>query len=972
MTKLSTQHPLDLFLTHVEIRDSPAIRCSSNQDVETQYVKQKNRSAKARDHITAYVFGRTKDKNESYCVEVPYAPVCYMRVPAQFEKMSGVVPQILRQVLTCVMGCDQYAKPFAGCLHGELVRLRHAFGYRPEPDYLFLKISCSSREIYSRIQRKFGSQNTFRNAKSEDMYQKFMTHANLTRWRVKRHELNTWYGKEWFVCHEFLDDVPGFLKSIRMNINGWVRVVTGDLMHHPARRFSNATHEVKCLVTGSVVGVDLDDIPADTLGHYVKMCFDIEAVPDDMKSFPKASKALDRCTQIGTRVGSILEPDKLQDVTFTLGNPSPTTKTEIRRFDDETELFNAFAQHVVDHDVDVYTHFNGQGFDWVYLYDRACLASFLQSQQNYRSAFATWKWLRTQRDKYMPYYKAYEELRRDFKKKEEQATKEFKQAERRLFTKMAEILGTHKTWRLPKQTPAKVAVWNVESEAELKKAWDYFRPQPSIQPFFFMHRFRCTKIGFEVRAKCSDALGSQLLRHTLDGRTNMDLYLYIKTGPYGLDQFSLNHCAETFLDNVSKDDLLDHYLKDPSVLELKHQTSTENAYRMLSEYVMSKNPQLEKVVCEYCIQDVVVTDELETKLGVLMELISMMKRYRVIPFHLTQRAQQFRFVTNVSFEILDRFVFNSYDRTAKAPTYQGAAVLDPKWGLHGGPHQWIFCLDFASLYPTIMREHNLCCSTYILKCDLARILKLVLEKKHPPLLVVPYTKTYTSNEAYVGKVTSTTPELNTAYFAIKSKEDTILPIFLERNGEDRSKVKKQMKKVKAKLMGYKLVAKSDLAYDVMEVKFQTELQTLNARLPRVQELKVRKNVEKRIKQLTAGLGCMDVRRDNLPQQIRVLKFTYVRLDAEQKAIKIGLNSVYGSMGVSNGTITGLQEIAMSITYFGRTYIYKTREFAHKYAKEHPDWKDLDLEVIYGGESFFLFFRCFYVCFLILIFVFCVF
>ena len=42
--------------------------------------------------------------------------------------------------------------------------------------------------------------------------------------------------------------------------------------------------------------------------------------------------------------------------------------------------------------------------------------------------------------------------------------------------------------------------------------------------------------------------------------------------------------------------------------------------------------------------------------------------------------------------------------------YQGATVLDAQTGAYYGP---IAALDFASLYPSIMRAHNLCYSTFV-------------------------------------------------------------------------------------------------------------------------------------------------------------------------------------------------------------------------------------------------------------------
>ena len=57
-------------------------------------------------------------------------------------------------------------------------------------------------------------------------------------------------------------------------------------------------------------------------------------------------------------------------------------------------------------------------------------------------------------------------------------------------------------------------------------------------------------------------------------------------------------------------------------------------------------------------------------------------------------------------------------RSAEAEIgFEGAYVLDPIPGFYQQP---IATLDFASLYPSIMRAHNLCYTTLVNKTDLER------------------------------------------------------------------------------------------------------------------------------------------------------------------------------------------------------------------------------------------------------------
>ena len=817
VVKVTQDAPIDLLITHVEIKDHKSIRCDlSYQTPQEQYVKNQKRTARADDQIMAYVFGRTTTEGEgSYCVEVPYNPTCYLRVPTQWEKTPSMITDVLSHILASMIGDPTYAKPYLGSLTGTFVRRLHAFGYRPEPYYLFLKIDCSNRFIYKKLKSYLSSSNTCRRRSKwhDKFYARFLTPGFLTRTNITnmdevqdltKHTKHAWYTQEWFVAHEFLDDKIAFLKSIYLNINGFIRIVEGTLIKDPVRGFSNSGNEIMCSSPTSTRGVDLETIPKGTLAPIMKMTFDIECTSKDIVNHPHPYKAYDKVTQIGAKVGPITNLKSAEKLVFTLGNPAPSEKCQYKKFKHETELLADFAIYCTKKDIDLYTTFNGMAFDWDYMHKRACLALFSQTNISFVVAKARWEHMHSQYEAYMPLHRAYVALTTKYKTREEQEDPVFKHKEEELFKKMARVLGQpikNKLFRQPMQDPYKQAIWVIKDVDELHKIYEYFRVQPPITPWFYMHRMRCQKIGFDIRPKSSDALGNQLLKTPNDGRTNSDVFLYIKTS-YSMEKYGLNECAAKFLKEVSKDNLLDHWAKNKSKIELKNPSSSNNAYRMMYEYIASGKPELLKPVCEYCYQDVEVTDQLDVKLGIPYELCSMMKRYRVILQSLTRRAQQYRFMTNVSFEIMDKFVFNSYDRTAKAPTYQGAAVLPPKWGLHGAPWEWVFCLDFASLYPTLMRERNFCIRSFIMPCDRSRVLGLVEEGKHPPILAIPYARPYLKGRDPVIVITKHNTHIDltcTALFAIMKKEDTILPKFLERMGNDRSAVKKEMKVVKKEM-----------------------------------------------------------------------------------------------------------------------------------------------------------------------------
>jgi hypothetical protein len=99
-------------------------------------------------------------------------------------------------------------------------------------------------------------------------------------------------------------------------------------------------------------------------------------------------------------------------------------------------------------------------------------------------------------------------------------------------------------------------------------------------------------------------------------------------------------------------------------------------------------------------------------------------------------------------------------------------------GIRGGKTCKVTCLDFASLYPSIMRQHCTCTCSLISDTDRPRMLMLVSQNKHPPIKAVPYTRKYNCNNPgaiyMLGPGCSTVVQPDTAYFAVMDIKDTIM------------------------------------------------------------------------------------------------------------------------------------------------------------------------------------------------------
>jgi DNA polymerase elongation subunit (family B) len=206
--------------------------------------------------------------------------------------------------------------------------------------------------------------------------------------------------------------------------------------------------------------------------------------------------------------------------------------------------------------------------------------------------------------------------------------------------------------------------------------------------------FRLSRIWAEItpcvpKVFKSSAYGERW-SHNFDmtGRAIQDLLVYVRR----------EHKLESYkLDNVSE-----HFLKDNKIdLEPK----------LLFKY-FETGARERGLIAEYCVKDCILPIKLckHSKLMVVQNLIEMSRvTYTPLP-QIINRGQQIKvFNQLVWYAHLGGFVMNDQPLRV-VDGYEGATVLDPKPGWYDCP---IVVLDFASLYPSIIRNKNLCYSTIV-------------------------------------------------------------------------------------------------------------------------------------------------------------------------------------------------------------------------------------------------------------------
>lgn len=217
----------------------------------------------------------------------------------------------------------------------------------------------------------------------------------------------------------------------------------------------------------------------------------------------------------------------------------------------------------------------------------------------------------------------------------------------------------------------------------------------------------------------SSALGDNILKFVImTGRYVFDLMGEIK--------------REHKLDNYKLNDVSYHFIK-----EEKNDMSPKEIFRRFKEQTGLKE------VADYCIQDTMLPMKLMKKLYTIENLIEMAKATWVPLSFLSERGQQIKVYSQLSRKSreLGFLIPTFFDKQIQKP-FEGARVLEPECGAYYKP---IMCLDFESLYPSIIMAHNLCYST------------LVMNPKYLDLPGVEYEKH--GNHVFAQGVPSLLPEI---------------------------------------------------------------------------------------------------------------------------------------------------------------------------------------------------------------------
>lgn len=274
------------------------------------------------------------------------------------------------------------------------------------------------------------------------------------------------------------------------------------------------------------------------------------------------------------------------------------------------------------------------------------------------------------------------------------------------------------------------------------------RQAPLMEPWYPCSRILGQELPIPYENEwASSGYGKNIISYlNMPGRISIDLLPMIRRD-YKFDKYTLDFVSKSLL-GVGKHDV--------------------SPIEMFKAYE-SKDVEEMTRVTRYCVQDAELVIDLYEKMNIWIGLVEMSNIVGVELMELFTRGQQVRCVSQIYNLTAHRgIILNSRD-VPKVP-YEGGFVGDPIVGIHDN----VICLDFASLYPSIMMAYNICYTTLI-----------------SPALA----KFVSDDDCHIIQIDD-----KTSYrFVKKSVQSGILPELVENLVNERRAVKAQIKNIHKKL-----------------------------------------------------------------------------------------------------------------------------------------------------------------------------
>lgn len=282
----------------------------------------------------------------------------------------------------------------------------------------------------------------------------------------------------------------------------------------------------------------------------------------------------------------------------------------------------------------------------------------------------------------------------------------------------------------------------------------------------------CSRIiNYQTTLHSSKVKNNTIYYLDMPGRVNLDLYLIIRKD-FNLPRYNLNTVAMEILGRG------------------KHDISAADMFNIYQRVTSNPTPDNIKDanrVALYCVEDSALLIDLYDKLNLWIGVVELSNIVGVTIFDLYTRGQQARCISQIYYKALGEYVINRQPaEKEQLDKYKGGFVMEPVTGLH----EYVICLDFKSMYPSIIQAYNICYTTY------------VAENSNIPDDMCNVIEWSENNQRY-------------RYRFIKSSiKRGILPQLVEQLVNDRNRVRSQQKSLLPNSVEYIILEKRQLALKI--------------------------------------------------------------------------------------------------------------------------------------------------------------
>lgn len=474
-------------------------------------------------------------------------------------------------------------------------------------------------------------------------------------------------------AHAKLDLRTEVMHQLQLRMGGWLK-----LPEEVVRRLTAYPGVVRAESAVQVKLAELKRCAAELteMAPLRVMSFDIECI-SATDAFPLAAMPDDHIICIGVYMRTLGRPAEDSCTMLCLGDTAPLPEedggeappTRLLVYAEERDLLLGFAEVLAESDADLVVGYNTTGFDWRYIRDRVQMLTLQRRRGDVQAS-----------------------LRRLAQ------PVSLEDAERCVKQGVARELGG--ACGLAAGLALELLGYTADEQGALRLD-AASQPGPPERALTLGDRARCFRLSRRSEEETppqdqelnSGAAGENTMcLPRMPGRVNLDLWLYLKRdNPADLPDLKLNTVSQHYLGNQ------------------KHDLAAKEMFKAYRE-----GPGQRAAVAAYCRQDCKLVLDLLEKLETVTTVWEMAKIACTPPEDILFRGQQIKVYTQLVLTALaNNYVVEDRRESEGAEAggrYEGATVVDPTPGYYREP---VFCLDFASLYPSLMRTMNLSPDTLV-------------------------------------------------------------------------------------------------------------------------------------------------------------------------------------------------------------------------------------------------------------------